>query len=62
MKKLSLGTGSRKAAMFVVAIGLGTGMCYSGKLTGAEWLSLVQFLFGFLAAGLTAEHFSRQNK
>ena len=60
MKKLSLGTGSRKAAMFVVAIGLGTGMCWAGKLNGQEWLSLVQFLFGFLAAGLTAEHFAKK--
>ena len=58
MKALSLGTGSRKAAMFVLAIGLATGMCFWGKISGAEWVSFTQWLFGFLAAGLTVEHFS----
>lgn len=60
MKKLSLGTGSRKAAMFVVILGLGTAMCWAGKLTGPEWISLVQWTFGLLAAGLTTEHFAKQ--
>ena len=58
MKKLSLGTGSRKAAMFTLAMGVSTAMVWFGKISGAEWLGFIQWLFAFLAAGLTAEHFT----
>ena len=59
---LSFGSGSRKVAMFIVCLTLATVMAWFGKVTGPEWIGFVQWLFGFLAAGLTAEHFSSGGK
>lgn len=62
MRALSLGTGSRKAAMFIVAMGISTAMLWFGKITGQDWIGLVQWLFAFLAAGLSAEHFATRGE
>jgi hypothetical protein len=57
---LSAGTGSRKVAMFIPVFLVSVAFVWFGKMTSAEWVTLVQWTFSALAVGLTAERFAGQ--
>lgn len=57
-KVFSLGTESRKVAVFLPLFASMALLCYFGKITGAELAGFAEFGFTALAAGLTAEHFA----
>lgn len=62
MKFLQLGTESRKVGVFIPIFCASLALVYFGKITGADWIGLMEWGFGALAAGLTAEHFSGTTK
>lgn len=59
-KVLSLGTESRKVAMFVPIWVAATALLWFGKLTPDHWVSVTTWGYGVLAVGLTAEHFGKK--
>ena len=56
---LSLGTDSRKCAVFMVVWASCTALLWFGRVTPDNWIDLTKWGYGFLAAGLTAEHFEK---
>jgi hypothetical protein len=56
----SLGTESRKIMVFVPVFIVATVLLWFGRVEQDNWVDLTKWLFGFLAAGLTAERFAVQ--
>ena len=57
-KVLSMGTESRKVAVFMVVWVAATTLLWFGKLDTMGWIDLTKWGFAALAAGLSAEHFA----
>jgi len=55
---LSVGTGSRKVAMFAPVFVASLALVWFGKMPSGEWVELIKWTFGALAVGLSAEHFA----
>ncbi len=55
---LSLGTDSRKVAMFAPLFLIACVFLWFGKIVSAEWIELMKWTYTALAAALTAEHFA----
>ena len=52
-------TGLRSVSVFGVVFATGTAMLWFGKLGATEWVSLTQWTFAPLMAGIASNHFGK---
>ncbi len=50
--------GSRKVLTFVFVVLVAAGLCYMGRMDGAQWVSFMTVAFPFFVAGNVGEHFA----